>query len=596
MRRSRSSSGWLSRIAVGFAATILILTAVVAFHGTVATSGAILWSDPSAVRVPQDPRGDAGSFPSAAGLSLVGSIPVDSAPIGVAYDSRDANLDVLLFSNNLTVVRASNDSVVAQIALPPGYIIYPVTETYDARDNIIYVTQEAEGVCTGCGGPVTDAINGSTGQVVATNTSLMGIDVSDYLDCLGFDPENGIVYACDSFPGKLVLYEGASDTILRSITVGSLPSSMTYDPANGEVYVTNWGSNNVTVIDAASSRTVGSVAVGSQPDGITFDSANGFLYVANNASDSVTVIDGRSNTVLTSVSVGCNPGAVVYDSFNGNVYVANTCSNNLTAISGATNTVVGAVPVGSYPDAIAYDDANNRVYVANDGSSNVTVLATIPPPTKYAVTFTQSGLPLGSNWSVDLNSTHLSSVGPSIVFSEPNGTYSYSVPPVGFFAAVFDTGQIRVNASSVNLSVRFAYTALLRFEVDGLPAGENWSVEVANATVGVSIHDYETGPGVGFQLFANVTYAYSVALPENYSSWDVTGNVTLPHAGTVIDVSIERGSAGVGLPWWTQAGIVATIAAVAVVAAIVVLWHRSSKGSDPGHPAGSPSFRERGLL
>ncbi|MEM3489441.1 MAG: hypothetical protein QXO75_07300, partial [Nitrososphaerota archaeon] len=47
-------------------------------------------------------------------------------------------------------------------------------------------------------------------------------------------------------------------------------------------------------------------------------------------------------------------------------------------------------------------------------------------PTEYSVTFTESGLPAGTSWSVTLNGVTLSSSSNSIVFSEPNGSYSYT--------------------------------------------------------------------------------------------------------------------------------------------------------------------------
>jgi hypothetical protein len=49
------------------------------------------------------------------------------------------------------------------------------------------------------------------------------------------------------------------------------------------------------------------------------------------------------------------------------------------------------------------------------------------PPTKYSVSFTADGLPTGTNWSVTLNGSLKYGTSPTISFSEPNGSYGFSV-------------------------------------------------------------------------------------------------------------------------------------------------------------------------
>ena len=52
----------------------------------------------------------------------------------------------------------------------------------------------------------------------------------------------------------------------------------------------------------------------------------------------------------------------------------------------------------------------------------------------FPVTFTESGLPSGSTWNVTLNGvTESGSAGSAITFSEPNGTYAYTLTgPFGY--------------------------------------------------------------------------------------------------------------------------------------------------------------------
>lgn len=567
MQLARPPSELFLCIAVGSVMTSLIFAAVATLHGTPVSLANTSVGERSALGEPRDLLAGSGSVPSSAGLSLVGSVPVGSGPVGVVYDSQDANVDVLLVVNNLTVVSTTNDSVVQRIALPStGYSNWGVAETYDERDGLIYVTQQTAGLCAGCGGPVAVSVNGSTGRIVAINTNLTGVDVPDYLGCLGFDPQNGIVYACDYNPGKLVLYDGTTDTILRSINVGSLPSSATFDPANGDVYVTNWGSDNVTVIDGASNKVSGWIPVGSEPDGITFDDANGFLYVANNGSGNVTVIDGTSNTVKTSIPVGCNPGALTYDSANGGVYVVNQCSDYLTAISGATNTVVGAVAVGVSPDALTYDSANQRVYVANYGSSNVTVFATDALPMGYMVTLTERGLLPGTEWFVNVTDTpSYGSTTDVTTLYEPNGTYRYSVATTAKEYAA-GGGSFTVNGSAVPKSVTFALvTYTVTFSEVGLPSGTNWSLTVEGVT------HYSAGTTIAVQE-PNGSFAFEVGSVSGYAVNRSSGTVTVSGASTVEPLtftSTAQGATFLGLPsaegYAAVAGVVVVVAALAAV-------------------------------
>jgi len=67
----------------------------------------------------------------------------------------------------------------------------------------------------------------------------------------------------------------------------------------------------------------------------------------------------------------------------------------------------------------------------------------------YAATFTESGLPSGSSWSVTFNGITQYSTTDEVVFSEVVGTYSYSVsPPPGYFASP-SSGSITVEGPGV---------------------------------------------------------------------------------------------------------------------------------------------------
>ncbi|MGC9137644.1 MAG: S53 family peptidase, partial [Thermoplasmata archaeon] len=80
-------------------------------------------------------------------------------------------------------------------------------------------------------------------------------------------------------------------------------------------------------------------------------------------------------------------------------------------------------------------------------------------PATYTVTFTESGLPSGTSWSVTLAGSTKSSTTNTITFSEPNGSYSFSVGTVTGYTASPSSGTINVNGANVNQAITFTANA-----------------------------------------------------------------------------------------------------------------------------------------
>ena len=164
-----------------------------------------------------------------------------------------------------------------------------------------------------------------------------------------------------------------------------------------------------------------------------------------------------------------------------------------TAVATADgSTITFAAENGSYPYSIlpipGYATPEEHGIAMVQGGS---LFLQLPfHPVQYAVTVTESGLPLayGVNlrWSVILNGSEFgdnppSSGTPSIGFALPNGTYQFNlttniprfspVPPSGFFV---------VAGAALNVSVVFQGPPLypVTFVVSGLPSGAEWTVEV----------------------------------------------------------------------------------------------------------------------
>ncbi|MGD0250266.1 MAG: zinc ribbon domain-containing protein, partial [Thermoplasmata archaeon] len=76
-------------------------------------------------------------------------------------------------------------------------------------------------------------------------------------------------------------------------------------------------------------------------------------------------------------------------------------------------------------------------------------------PTEYEVTFTETGLPSGTFWSVSLAGVVGTSSTTTVKFSEPNDSYSYTVPTISGFSSDPNSGSVQVAGSPVNQAISF---------------------------------------------------------------------------------------------------------------------------------------------
>ncbi len=156
---------------------------------------------------------------------------------------------------------------------------------------------------------------------------------------------------------------------------------------------------------------------------------------------------------------GLSPKGLAYDSTNNYLYVTNYGSNNVSVINGTTNTVIKSITVGSSPIEVAYDPVNNYLYVTNSKAGSVSIIST-GVLLSYVISFTESGLPSGTTWYVNLtNGQSFSSATSTVSLPEPNGTYSYTIGTVSGYTASPSSGSITVSGSNATKTITFAVTS-----------------------------------------------------------------------------------------------------------------------------------------
>ena len=155
-------------------------------------------------------------------------------------------------------------------------------------------------------------------------------------------------------------------------------------------------------------------------------------------------------------------------------------------INGANNTVTDTINAGSGPCGASYDSSNGYIYVTNAVSGRISIIFTANESTMYPATFTESGLPSGTTWYVNLsNGQSFSSKTSTISFSEPNGTYSYTVSGVSGYSVSPSSGSIVVSGGSISKSITYTATPS-----SGIPNIELYGITgavIAIAAIGAGI-------------------------------------------------------------------------------------------------------------
>jgi hypothetical protein len=206
---------------------------------------------------------------------------------------------------------------------------------------------------------------------------------------------------------------------------------------------------------------------------------------------------------------------------------------------GATteSTTGAALAFAEYPGSYAFS-VGGVASTAVSPSSGSILVATGPVAVAvtytplYAVSFEASGLSGSSAWTVYLNGVPMTGTGATLSFSEPAGTYSYTVVAPAGWAASPSSGTLTV-AADYAVPVSFASTApattTVTFSASGLGAGTHWTV-----VFGGVAHP-GTGSTISFSVDAG-TYAYQVESVANYTAAPSSGTVTV--TGSTYEVSV----------------------------------------------------------
>jgi len=249
---------------------------------------------------------------------------------------------------------------------------------------------------------------------------------------------------------------------------------------------------------------------------------------------------------------------------------------NGTFKSSTNPTIIFREPNGSYSFSIGgingftISPKSNTINVSGTSVSEIISFTPIPPSV-YEITFTESGLPKGTNWSVTFNGTTKYSTLNSISFYAKNGTYYYSIKMISGYSVNPSYGSINVSGADITESISFSQTLAeefyITFEELGLPPGTNWSVTFNGFT------KYSTGSTITFTA-SNGSYNYTISVPNGYSVQNRKGTIIVDGKSLTVPVNSSIKSS---LPW-----LLIFIIIIAVIAVIIILIILLRKGKRPG--------------
>lgn len=160
----------------------------------------------------------------------------------------------------------------------------------------------------------------------------------------------------------------------------------------------------------------------------------------------------------------------------------------------------------------------------------------------YSVTFSESGLPIGNEWSIEFNGSVSVSTDSTIVFYASNGTYGFSVGVVPGWTPSLDSGNLTVDGLDIVIDIFFNVTTYnVTFVESGLPFGNatnlTWSISINAMIAGkyLSILEKSRIDSISFSL-RNGTYSYS-AESRYYTSIPDRSTVTV--SGTDLNVPVK---------------------------------------------------------
>jgi hypothetical protein len=279
-----------------------------------------------------------------------------------------------------------------------------------------------------------------------------------------------------------------------------------------------------------------SLDLGNSWNSIGYNINSGFVTDAVFANNSLYISTyGNGILYIPSFSVDTLPGTVI-----GNVAKNINISLNGAPISNYEGHFRLFLKPGNYTLSYLLNGVTKTMIINVKPMGTYNIFLNATSIQNYTVSFTESGLPLGTLWSVTLGNITKSSMNETITFIMPNGVYSYSVKsPITVngieYIATSPSGTVTVNNSNIEIQIIYKQALYnVSFVETGLPPGTIWYVNLSNGQSFKSMTNTITFTE------PNGTYSYTITTEnKNYAPSPSSGTFTVKGENVNITVTFS---------------------------------------------------------
>lgn len=200
-----------------------------------------------------------------------------------------------------------------------------------------------------------------------------------------------------------------------------------------------------------------------------------------------------------------------------NLWYLNITGGPSVFATGATTTLSTSLQNGTYDFAAASSGysaapATGSV-VVNGGPKSQSLAFTKLAANTYQVTFSETGLPASTSWSVTFNGSSMSSPTASIVFISGDGTWAFTVGTVPGYTSAPSSGTVDVAGAAKTQDIAFSASG------GGGGGGQESYSQAAPVA--------QTAAGSGWSPI----FAFGVDFTASYTNTTSRGNTTCPVTG-----------------------------------------------------------------
>ena len=288
-----------------------------------------------------------------------------------------------------------------------------------------------------------------------------------------------------------------------------------------------------------------------KPDSYSANPVEGIIHVYGGDVQQNIVFSQVIYTVTFRQS-GLSPGVSWAVNLDGQEKTSTTSTMTFTETNGTYEFTV------SGPTYYSANPSKDRVLVYGSDTSQLITFTS----DKYMITFKQTGLPAGMEWSVSIHGVLLKSTTDTITFMDINGSHPYLVGSPDGYVAQPSSGTAFVYGSNITQVITFTKEIhAVTFSQTGLPSGTGWSVNLSGTIINGNTSS------IAFSV-PNGVYNYTISKVGGYSLTPVNGTLTVNGSAVNIPVAFSK----ISNPWYTVGTIAASLVAGIVIGGLLVFY------------------------